>query len=72
MFGVVVLVGMAPIDSQILNAWPTARGTMKRCGLVGGSLSPWGRALRSSMLKLHSVWDTVSCCLQIENSRHSP
>ena len=32
---------MAPID-VCLNIWPTGIGTIRRCGLVGGSVSLWG------------------------------
>jgi len=39
-----------------LNAWPTGNGTIRRHGLVGGSVSLWGWALSSSMLKLCSAW----------------
>jgi hypothetical protein len=36
-----------------LNAWSTGCGTIRRCGLVGGSISiTVGRVLRSPMLKL--------------------
>ena len=38
------------------NAWPTGNGTMRRCGLVGGSVSLWRWALRSPILKLCPVW----------------
>jgi hypothetical protein len=30
-----------------LNAWPMRSGTIRRCGLVGGSVSLWRQALRS-------------------------
>ena len=35
-----------------------------RYGLVEGSVSLWRWALRSLLLKLHSVWQTISCYLQ--------
>jgi hypothetical protein len=35
-----------------LNAWPIRSGTVRRCGLVGGSVSLWGQASRSPMHKL--------------------
>ena len=33
-------------------AWPIGSGTVRRCGLVGGSVSLWGQASRSPVLKL--------------------
>ena len=41
-----------------LNARPIGSGTIRRCGLVGGSVSLWGRALRYPMLKLHPEWNS--------------
>ena len=34
---------------------PIGSGTIRGCGLVGGGVSLWRRALRASMLKLHLV-----------------
>jgi hypothetical protein len=47
----VVSIGMAPHRLMCLNAWPIGSGTIRRYGLVGGSVSLWGRALRSNMPK---------------------
>jgi hypothetical protein len=41
-------------------AWYTGSGIVRRCGLVGESVSLWGRALRSPVLRLLPVWKTVS------------
>jgi hypothetical protein len=50
-----------------LNAQPVGSGTIRNYGLVGGSVSLWGWALMSPMLKLCPVWLTVSfCCLWIK------
>ena len=45
-------------------AWPMGSGTIKRCGLVGGSASLWGVGL-SAMLKLYpGRRDPPPDCLQ--------
>ena len=31
-----------PHRHMCLNAWPTGSGTIRRCGLAGGSVSLWG------------------------------
>ena len=36
-------------------AWPTGSGTIRRCGLVGGSASLWGWALRPPCSCLEAV-----------------
>ena len=43
---VVVWIGLAPNRYMHLNAWPTKSGTIRRYGLVGGSVSLWRWALR--------------------------
>ena len=55
-----------------LNVWPIGSGIIIKevwpcwsgCGLVEESVSLWGQVLRSPLLKLHSVWYTVSFCCQ--------
>ena len=42
-----------------LNAWPIVSDATRKCSLVGGSVSPWRRALRYHKVKLHPVWYTV-------------
>jgi hypothetical protein len=44
-------------------AWPTGTGTVRRCGLAGGSVSLWGWAL-----KVYQVWKSQSSpgCLPIK------
>lgn len=64
LMAVVIWIGMSPIDS-----WVWMFGTIKRCGLTGSRcglvcgglyVSLWGLALRSPVLKLHPVWNSVS------------
>ena len=43
-----------------LNAWPKGNGTIRRCGLVGESVSLWGWVLTSPMLRLFPVCNPVS------------
>lgn len=49
-----------PFRLMCLNAWPIRSGAIKRCGLIKGSESLWGQALRSYMLKLDLVWQSPS------------
>jgi hypothetical protein len=41
-----------PDRLMCLNAWPIVSGTVRRCGLFGGSVSLWGQNFRSPMLTL--------------------
>jgi len=52
---VVVWIGLAPIDSG-LNAWAMGSGTIRRCGLFGGSVSHWHGLL---VLKLCPVGNSL-------------
>lgn len=49
-----------PHRLMCLNTWPKGNGTVRICGLVGGSMSLYERALRSPMLNLHNQWGTQS------------
>jgi hypothetical protein len=42
-----------------LNAYPIGSGTIRKCGLVGGSMSLWGRALRSDTQATPSVVNSL-------------
>ena len=63
-----------PHRLMCVNAWLRKSDTIRRCGLVGvdvglvgGSVSLKGWALRSPMFKLHTTWYEVSfCCLPIK------
>ena len=50
---------------------PKGSGTIRRCGRVGGSVSPWRRTLRSHQAQDYCpVTEITSCCLhKMENSR---
>jgi hypothetical protein len=78
--------GMAPIDLDVgmLGPWGVALlggvalsewvwPCQSGCGLVGGSVSLWGQALKFPMLKLCPVWKTFpaaygSACRTLSSS----
>jgi hypothetical protein len=47
----------SPHRHMFLNAWPTGSGSIRRCGLVGGSVSLLGVDFEVSLPKLHPVWN---------------
>ena len=39
-----------PHRLMCLNAWPVGSDTIRRCGLVGGSVSLWRQSFKTSIL----------------------
>ena len=54
-----------------LNAWPIGSGTIRRCGLVRGSVSLLGVGLSSPMLKIYLMVHTVLSLLPVDQDELS-
>jgi hypothetical protein len=65
-----------PHRLMCLNAWPIGSGTIRRCGLVGGSVSLYGVGLKASYVQaLPSVVHSLLLLLvdrDVELSASSP
>ena len=46
-----------------LNVWPLESGTIRRCGLVKGSMSLWRWGLRSLICPSHAQWHSLLAAL---------